>query len=373
MNSYCALAFNHIYSDFGGNYRLCCHASPYNNPLEKYNSNEHLPFDVFLSREYEDVRYKMISGEMLETCNGCYHLEEIGQKSPRQNYNKNNKILLEPKNVDVKLRIFGNSCNLSCYMCTAYSSSTRAKELKDIGIHEEWNRWDQAYSVKQSPKKYDAVINNIIDNIDIIESFHITGGEPFLLPRHYDFLNQIPENYAQNISINYDTNLTHLSYKGKSIFETLKKFKKFSFSVSADHYGEKLSWIRYPINVYEFEKNLEFVQSKYNAISDISCTVSILNIEDLDEILPYYEKKFNIKNKGYHSCVEWPDMLSIKHHPNKNELIKKYTNFKMDPDKAIISHLKLERSKKQWEKAIAYLNKLDLHRQTDYRKLWRYE
>ena len=65
-------------------------------------------------------------------------------------------------------------------------------------------------------------------------------------------------------------------------------------------------------------------------------------------------------------------MLSIKHHPQKNKLIQKYTNFKMDPDKAIISHLNLERSKEQWEKAIAYLNKLDLYRQTDYTKLWDY-
>ena len=370
MKYYCAQAFKHLYSDFAAQYRLCCHASNKNNPLQKYNSNEHLPFEVFLSEEYENVRDKMVSGESLETCKGCYHLEKIGQKSPRQNYNS--KILLEPKDVEIKLRIFGNSCNLSCYMCDAFSSSTREKELKDLGISKEWSLHTFDNVVKLNPKKYNDVVNNIIDNIELVGTFHITGGEPFLLPRHYDFLEKIPEKHAQNITVNYDTNLTHLFYKGKSIFETLKKFKKFNFSVSADHYGDKLSWIRYPIDVYQFEKNLDFVQNKYNAITDITCTVSILNIEDLDKILPYYESKFNIKNKGYHCCVEWPDMLSIKHHPEKNKLIEKYTNFEMDPDKAIISHLKLNADKEQWKKAIAYLNKLDLHRQTDYTKLWDY-
>ena len=44
----------------------------------------------------------------------------------------------------------------------------------------------------------------------------------------------------------------------------------------------------------------------------------------------------------------------------------------MDPDKAIISHLNLDGNEEQWKKAIAYLNKLDLHRQTDYTKFWDY-
>ena len=34
------------------------------------------------------------------------------------------------------------------------------------------------------------------------------------------------------------------------------KFEEINLGVSCDHYGEKLKWIRYPIDVEEFESNI---------------------------------------------------------------------------------------------------------------------
>lgn len=373
--SYCLRPFNHVYSDSAGRYRLCCHSKVFNNPLGKYNSNTDFPMDVFFSEEMEEIRNMMMSGEKVDACRKCYALEKQGAYSPRLTKTKKMIAHPEPHSVQIKLRIFGNNCNLSCYMCTPYNSSTRIKEFKELEIdYREYDFNHVDFLAKPKKGHFEGMLQNVLDNIEYISSIYITGGEPFLLPRHYDFLNRIPEKYAEHINIRYDTNMTVLEYKGKSIFETLKKFKSFGFMVSADHYGEKLSYIRYPIDVNQFERNLEYIQTKYNnAIMRIGCTVSMLNVEDLDDILPYYENKFGIENKGYTSAVINPKPLSIQNHKDKEHLIKKYSSYEMDPDKIIISRLKQPQDLTQWNKGIEYLKILDQHRKTDYTKLWDYE
>lgn len=392
--SYCSLPFSHVYSDSAGRYRLCCHSwhtSKFQkdengkhkkiNPLMKYNTREHTPFEVLFSREMDEIRNKMTAGEIVDTCEKCTMLETRGAISPRMEKTQRHKdyfghlpLEVEPHTVQIKLRIFGNNCNLSCYMCAPFNSSTRKKELKEANIDKEQQKYfglstsnfDAGIKKDQAEK----ILQNVLDNIHYVHSIQITGGEPFLLPRHYSFLDSIPEKYAQNIDIRYDTNLTNLEYKGKSIFETLKKFKSFEFMVSADHYGEKLKYIRYPIDVDQFERNLDYVQTKYSAIKRIGVAVSMLNVEDLDEILPYYENKFGIKNTGYSNTVLDPNMLAIQHHIHKEKLIKKYRDWSEDINKLVIKNLQEPQDIVQWNRAIEYLEKLDAHRGTDFRKLW---
>lgn len=367
--SYCSKPFSHIYSDSSGAFRLCCRANRLNNPLEKYNSNRDLPFDVFFSPEMEEVRDKMINGEKLDTCKWCYKMEAMGAKSDR--LYKGSRVMFEPGNVTIKLRIFGNNCNLACYMCHPYNSSTRKKELNDMNVDpQEFYMADVSFGASVKKSFYERLVQNILDHIHYVGQIHITGGEPFLLPKHYEFLERIPEKHARNITVCYDTNLTTLEYKGKSVFETLKKFKYIDFSVSCDHYGDKLGHIRYPIDVNQFYKNIEFVKKEYNCISMICPTVSILNVEDLDDILPFYEKNFGIKNHGYRNLVTG-NLLSIKSHPRREELLEKYTDYEMDPEGLIRAELsKTNGGPIFWNKAISYLETLDKHRGTNYLDLW---
>ena len=49
-------------------------------------------------------------------------------------YNEKYKNVSEVKNVITKLKNFGSRCNLGCYMCRPYDSSTRRQELKSAGF-----------------------------------------------------------------------------------------------------------------------------------------------------------------------------------------------------------------------------------------------
>lgn len=357
-NTYCTAPFHQIYCDNGGRYRLCCHAG-HNKDLKKYSSSTHTPFEYFLSDEMEQIRQDMIEGKRIDGCESCYNIEEKGNQSWRQwKYNKLYDHDTYVNRVGLKLRINGSYCNLSCYMCFPYNSSTRRNELKEANI--DWKKYDAGY-VPVHSQQYDKIISDILNHIDLVDYMNITGGEPIQLPKHWELIDSIPKEYAKNITLSYDTNLTSLTWKDRNIFEVADKFKAVHLGVSCDHYGKKLSWMRYPIKVDEFENNLVVAK---DLISQLNCTVSILNIYDLDDIYYYYKSKFGIETT-FVNVVVGPDILSIKNLPDKKELL-----FKHKKDNMIYQELIKKSNQKEYEDGLKYCQKLSDHRQFQHKQLW---
>ena len=362
--SYCVMAFKEIYADNAGRYKLCCHAKPMKQ-LEKYRTTNTPPFKYFLSSEMEEVRNKMLSGEKIDACQVCYKLEESGE-SWRTEATRVRKygVDLEPVNISLKLRIHGSYCNLSCYMCHPYNSSTRRKEMSDVfGKNSSWNQSQEYQSLNYT--QWHEIVDDILENIDKVAYMNITGGEPLQLPGHWKLLDMIPDEYAKNIDLVYDTNLTELRYKKWSIFDYVKKFKNIYLGVSCDHYGDKLRWIRYPIDVKKFEDNL--IQAR-SIIAQINCTVSLLNIFDLDDISRYYQDNFKTK-VTFRNIVRQPDFLSIRNlsQTHKELLLEKYK------DNEAFSFIQSEITKQpthDYSKMKTYCDRLSEHRKLYWRELW---
>lgn len=361
LKSYCPLAFKEIYMDSAGSYRLCCHSSSQNN-LQKFNNSNSTPFDFFHSTEMEKIRNDMLNNKPIKGCEVCYNMENNNNKSYRQlRYIPKYDYPTDIDKVSLKLRIFGSYCNLSCYMCIPYNSTTRRKELNDI-YGDEYKKIDgfnrEVKIIKSDHwKKY---LNNLLDNIDLIDHIHFTGGEPLQLPRHWEFVKSIPKEKAKNIKLTYDTNLTKLTWKENSIFHLQTKFKNVELEVSCDHYGDKLKWIRYPINVKEFENNLKIAK---HIIKKISVTVSILNIMDLQEIIDYYSKldmQVDITN-----VVRFPSILSIKNIPNKEHYIEKFSHISI-----LNEELSKTKNDNEYQQGLDYCQKLSDHRGFNYKELW---
>ena len=136
-----------------------------------------------------------------------------------------------------------------------------------------------------------------------------------------------------------------------------------------------MSWIRYPIDVEQFEKNLkEMLDAGFNA--NISCTISILNVFDLIDINNYYRHKFGA-NVNFNSIVTTPDFLSIKHLPVdvKQKLLKQldvplYDKRGISKFQLIKTELALEGDTTKLQTAYDYMDKLSKNRNFDWRKLW---
>ena len=259
-------------------------------------------------------------------------------------------------------------------MCIPYNSSTRRNEMNKI-YPEGWDFFSSSKFESVKHKEYDMIVNDIIDNIEKVNKIHITGGEPLQLPKHWELIERIPPEHAKNIELVYDTNLTELRYKNHSVFEIENKFKSVIWGVSCDHYQDKLSWIRYPIQVDQFEKNLKEMLDNGFRI-DLNCTISILNIFDLWDIYKYYRNNFGL-HMNFNSIVSTPRFLSIKNLPRKTK-VKLLEYYKMplfdkrgiDRFQLIRTHLKLDGDETLLNQAFDYIEKLSANRNFDWKKLW---
>ncbi|MAR77861.1 MAG: hypothetical protein CMD43_02830 [Gammaproteobacteria bacterium] len=364
--SYCAMPFKEIYGDNAGRYKLCCHAKKMN---WKYTTDNTKPFDYFFSPEMEEIRNKMLTGKKIDACKVCYDLEKTGGESYRNGkYKKKYSVDIEPKNIGLKLRIHGSYCNLGCYMCHPYNSSTRRNELKKVFNNPYEGFVGAGGGDIYKPIKYQEwhdSVDDILKNIDLVSYMNITGGEPLQLPSHWKLIEKIPDEAAKHITLHYDTNLTELRYKGKSIFDYVDKFQDIRLGVSTDHYGEKEAWIRYPKDIKKFEENLIEARS---IIKTINVTVSLLNVFDLHEIRDYYWKNFGIKTT-FMNIVRGPIFLSIRNFDDKTkqELIKKYES--LDDGSYIKNELLLPKVH-DLDKLKNYCDSLSRSRNFNWRALW---
>jgi|TARA_R110001583_G_scaffold12215_4_gene54317 hypothetical protein len=349
--TYCVKAFDEIYSDNANRYRLCCHAD-INKTISYMNTTNTLPFDYFLSDAMEEIRNDMLSGKKIQGCEGCYESEKRTGSSHRTHFNNITENNIEVNNVITKLKNFGSRCNLGCYMCRPYDSSTRRQELKAANLVDTWNdlglaEFEREWVTNVSSTEIDTFNQNILENLDKVKKIKIFGGEPVLLDRMWQFLDKIVWHDAQKIEIEICSNLTQIEYKKWSLKELDRKFKKLKLIVSCDHFGDKLEFIRYPIDVKEFEKNLEIMKDN---VMMINCTVSVLNAFDLKEIEEYY-KDFRVNYEPVYS----PASLSIKNLPNKEDMI-------YIPNDLIRNELLKETNDDEYKKGILYIQALTSHR-----------
>lgn len=364
--TYCPLPFSEIYSDNNGDYKLCCHAMKMNR-----NVNDYAPFEFWDSEFMEDIRHKMLSGEKIPECNVCWKMEEVGKQSWRhKSIGYKGHVVSEDK-VSLKLRIGTNFCNLACYMCNIKNSSTKTKEHREIFGNDHEKKWLKQFGEVGKNihySKWNKTVDNIIDNIHRVSHIHLTGGEPLQLPKQWELLSKIPDHAAKDISLSFDTNLTKIEYKENNLYQLRDKFKSIRLGISCDHYGEKLSFIRYPIDVDEFEGNIsELVANGFEM--KLNLTLSILNIDDLLDIIDHYNK-LGIE-VDCHAVVYRPEILSIRNLPQ--QLKDEYSaKFKVLPTRTHeFIDAEMMANGKGLDEGYAYIDTLAEHRKIDWRMIWK--
>ena len=359
-STYCPLPFTFIYSDSADAYRPCCYGSKLNQ-----KPSEVVPFDFFLSDEMQEVRRQLLNDEKPDACMRCFDKEKGMGVSPRvgaiQRYGYISNDNLRPLTIQMKL--FGSSCNLSCYMCNPYNSSERRKEIKKLSDDSIFFTDSALHNESIARKDYDRIINNLLENIEKVGIIIIMGGEPVMMQRHWEFLDMIPDDVAKNIAVRYQTNLTQTHFKKWSLYDTIDKFGNVAINVSCDHYGDKLKWIRYPIDVDQFENNLKEFREHIDLISG---TVSLLNIDELDEIKEYYESNFEIEFE-WANLVYDPEALSIRQLQDDQKLfyLSKYAN-----NPLVVDELLTPRLSELDQVTQNYFKELDKIRSTDVNRIF---
>ena len=127
-----------------------------------------------------------------------------------QKFQDEGKIDLDERMLDIKMKMFGNACNLDCYMCTPRSANTRTISLKKIGKVFDPDL-DPKDGERMNTMKHDEdqYLDDVASVAKYTRSIKLIGGEPLVMKNHYKLLAKLVlSGYSKGINLIYKTNLS---------------------------------------------------------------------------------------------------------------------------------------------------------------------
>jgi MoaA/NifB/PqqE/SkfB family radical SAM enzyme len=192
----------------------------------------------------EEIRSQFRAGEVPKGCVDCFRREAMGLKSWRieasEVYEKwpreeTKEFLL--RHLDIS---FGNTCNLKCRFCRAENSTAWIAD-KNALIKDR-----SRFGVKWAPvgaHDNSALLESIFEmDLSKLMLVEIKGGEPFLYPKHEEFLDRLLAKVdRRRLKIHYVTNG---SVYQAGVIERLKTLGRVSITLSVDGTGANYQYVR---------------------------------------------------------------------------------------------------------------------------------
>ena len=269
--------------NYNDHYTLCTQSST---PVTKTSDMK----DWQTDKNFTEIRKKMVRGERLPNCIGCYKQEKIGKNvSIRMHETLEWAALLKIKSLADLEKIkspsyfelrFSNKCNIKCRSCNGHFSHLIRKENNEIE--------DKQFQKLVDKEKYTDLGGAEILNWSNLKRVYIGGGESTVQPELYDFLRGCISHNNTDFEFRIGTNAVRISDK---LFDLFKPFKNLSFSVSIDGVSKIDEYIRWGTIWNEKILNIKRLRDQGHAIA-INFVLSIWNIASLGKILKYFEKHF---------------------------------------------------------------------------------
>ena len=321
------------------------------------NINDQSLKEVWNNDAMRRTRIGMLNGEKISSCRRCYHLEETGDKSYRQRINKEHwdKIdYIDSTDSDGNLKIMNlhlwdirisNFCNFKCRSCGLGLSSSWYSDSKALG---------------QNPEKALININDKASFMDMLEphydcvdEIYFAGGEPLMMPEHYQILDKLLELGRTDVNIRYSTNFSKMSFKGKHIFEYWEKFPNLELYVSIDGVGKIGEYVRKGYDDKLFNQNvIDYKNSKVKHTDyAYAITYGVLNYLHLfDMVLDFIERDFIDKEAFigartlFFSPIDYPTYYDSVFLPDryKDQFKERLDNFDVELNNTGISKYVLD-------------------------------
>lgn len=357
-NNFCALPYVHMAIEANGDVRPCCMGKEFkdkdgnrinvndmsigeaiNHPvrqefIDAFDRNEQHPACTVCWRDTND---KNTSRVRFSTNVGAleYTLDIMEGKERKRNV----------KWLEVKP---GNRCNLKCRICGVHNSSLWTKDEFDLNRHPKYHadtygdtkfKQGPEYAYTQSCEWIDREdFWRKIDGLEEIKVLHFMGGEPFMVPEHFQLLQEMidtPSIDTSEIIIRYNTNGT--TYPTEEQIEILNQFKFTHFQISIDDIGERFNYQRKGVPWEQVEINLKKFMKKRHLRSvhgplcngawriTLDPTISNFNIWYMEEFEAWansLEQEFNART--FHVVKSGPNNVRNLPEPVKEKIREKY-------------------------------------------------
>ena len=295
--TFCILPWVSVETSPIGTLRPCCLAE--DEIVDTDNRKFHVKQDTINSArtsEYmNNLRQEFLDGNKPETCKKCWAVEDSGGKSKREytldrlehmvndaTWTQDAKPLMF---IDFKL---GNICNLKCRICGSWSSSSYATEELGRYLKERQKSSFPYKMIEQGrwPRESESFWQEMSANVDNIRYLEFTGGEPFMIQEHFDFLQTlVDKGVAKDIEIHYNTNGTQYPEKNLAVW---REFKLVEIAFSIDDVRKRFEYQRKNAEWQEVNENIQkFKQLKQefgNITLQCCSTVNVFNVMYLEEL-----------------------------------------------------------------------------------------
>ena len=387
---FCAAPFQLLYSDTDGGYAPCSWAEA---KVFKTNIKDVSIKDWFESNtKLNQLRTEMTTPDSnleltKKSCGSCIKQEKLYGRSRRQTSLKlqtNDTFLwprireaveafkhtgrghIEHKIFEVQIKAFGNQCNLDCYMCHTFDSSTRtttlnSKELEGQSVINDYTikKGNELKKLISSIKgaKLEDIINQITEIAPFIYNLKFIGGEPLVMKQYYKLLDAIVKTkYSNQMYVKFQTNMSVLGEGKYKITDYIKHFERFEVTVSLDGIGKTDEYIRRRSNWNDIVNNIKTIKQYPNVQINLNGTISFLSVLRFDELINWFDENKKLFNQINWSNIRGPAKLCANVLPDdlKKKLIDKYKNF---PD--IQNVLKEDNAGLSYLDTIDYLLKID--------------
>ena len=286
--TFCMMPWVHMHAFADGRVYPCCFGD-YHTPMG--NLRENTMEEVWNNAAYQELRRNMLNEKSSAVCKKCYEQESNSIFSLRNSINQShgkyvNEVDLtdsDGTHPEFKLRYwdvrFSNLCNFSCRSCGPVFSSNWYKEhVKMFGRKPEVDGRELSVVEYAGRSKYD-IWEQMQPHIPYLDQVYFAGGEPLIMEEHYMLLEKLIELGKTDINLQYNTNFSEMTYKGKDVIELWKHFNNVSVGASLDGAHERGEMMRKGQRWSQVVANRQrMIQEVPHVDFYISSTVSAMNV-----------------------------------------------------------------------------------------------
>jgi organic radical activating enzyme len=273
-------------------------------------------------------RQLMLDGEWpTGGCEYCGNIERAGGKSDRQFQLEIPNLTppeldLDPAAIEVTPRIvevyLDNVCNMSCIYCEDRHSSRIQQENLQHGNFKHGN-----FEIRNTAAK--------VDNFDLLSQkfwqwmdrnystlrrLHVLGGEPFYQAQFESCLYFLETHTNGELEFNVVTNLKISFAKLKNFLDRIKlllkqrKIKRFDITCSIDCWGDEQQYIRYGIDMTQWQTNFEYLVAQKWITLNINQTITGLGIKSMPALIEYLNTQRSSRKIGHYfmACTDKPHL-----------------------------------------------------------------
>jgi len=279
--TFCMAPWTHTYLSPQTERRLCCASREPATSFKQYidvgtakqEYNPQTLSEHWNSAHMQSVRQRMMAGETLPECEVC-NLKLLNTDVYRSYWNNlfghlidqafdtttdEGVTTMQPISFDYR---FNNLCNFKCRMCgSMLSSSWEAEQRK----HKDWSiessPWMEPVLRDQIKQFQDTqVVDEFMTAIEnkTIKEIYWCGGEPLMWDIHWTAMQRMIDlEYADQVYIRYNTNLSRIEHKGQKIYDMLPEFQDWQLCASIDGTGAVGEYIRDGLNYAQWLENFK--------------------------------------------------------------------------------------------------------------------